>query len=134
MKTPVTLCVWLLFCLLTLPAVADTVSVRLVAVSSQGTAMDGGLSDVQGSIKQLPFTNYKIVDSKSVGLPANGTTSLSGGIAVTLKGNAGDLSVTVKRGGSTLVNSTYGMRPGSPVINVIRSGGQQYLLILVVRN
>jgi hypothetical protein len=133
MKTPATLGILLLMALLTLPAAADTLSVRLVQMSNGAAYIDPDLSDMAGTIKQLPYSTYKIVDSKTVALPANGTVNLSAGLAIVLKGAAANLDVDILRGGASTYKSTLGLRVGTPFSTVLSSGAGKYLLILVVK-
>lgn len=133
MKTPLYFCALLLMAFLALPASADSLSVRLVSVSNDGNATDPGLADVAATLRQLPFSNYKIVSAKLVALPASGTVNLGAGLAVSLNGAANNLKVDVLRNGKSIYNSTLGLQPGTPFSNVIRSGNSQYLLILVLQ-
>ena len=75
------------FCLLlTLTVLSASAGprVRVVLATNNGEGIDGGLSDVTGSLGILKFTRFQLVESKSVAV--GGVTSLAHGLTLKCSG------------------------------------------------
>jgi hypothetical protein len=114
---------------------AGAVSVRLVEGHNQGSGLSKGLEDISGTLrKNLPFKRFDLLDSRTVTLPADRTTTMARGFSIRCSGTMGALQVTLKRGSSTLMNTTLHLRRGRPfVMGGFTSDKGKLLVVLVAR-
>jgi hypothetical protein len=117
-------------------AEAGSVSLRLVEASNSGGSSSGSLSDVIGILqKNLPFKTYTLKASGSASLPASSQSVSLDGYSVTCNGSQENLSVAVKKGSKTIVNTSVALKKGKPFVlgGLPGSGGGSLVLILVAR-
>jgi hypothetical protein len=114
---------------------ADVLSVRLVEASHDGTVVDRELTDVAPLLKRnMPFTSYRLVDARTVPLPAATVLEMRQKYTVGCDGAAADLKVTVARAGEELLRTTAALNPGKPLIlGGFASDRGRILLILLLR-
>jgi hypothetical protein len=107
-------------------------SIRLVEASNSGQGTGGGLDDVAQLLKDnLPFDSFRLLASKSMALPANGSVSLAEGIVVKCSGDQGNLDVTIERGRKERVRNTIELRKDSPfIVGGFPSGKGKTIVIL----
>lgn len=97
-------------------AEAETLSIRLVR-AGQGGEVDPALQDVAALMRgNLAFSSFKLLDSASVPLPAAGPVRMGKNFKVNLSGPAGNLSITVTQGGSTVIKTQAVLRGSSPLV------------------
>ena len=114
----------------------DTLSIRLIEASNDGKGVAPELSDVEKLLKQnMPYSGYRLVDSKATPLPASATIDLAAGFKVKCSGKQNNLSVTVTQNKKESLRSTVELRDGKPLIlgGFPGKGENRYILILLAR-
>jgi hypothetical protein len=92
-------------------------SIRLVEASNAGQGAGGGLEDVAQLLKEnLPFNSFRLLASRSMALPANGSVTLDEGIQARCSGDQRNLTVVIERGRKEEVRSTVELRRDTPLI------------------
>lgn len=127
-----TLCLALLALAPLRAAAEDTLSLRLVEGTRVTPAtVDPALVDVKDLLtRNLPYQSLKLLDKKSIRLPASQQYELEGKVFVTLQGTGASLSVKLQRG-DDVITSTVTLQPGKPFTLVgFRTGNGQLILIL----
>lgn len=120
------------FCLLlTLTVLSASAGprVRVVLATNNGEGIDGGLSDVTGSLGILKFTRFQLVESKSVAV--GGVTSLAHGLTLKCSGTPTAYHVAVFRGGSKVTHADISLSAKRPlIVGGIPHGDGKIMLIL----
>jgi hypothetical protein len=112
---------------------ADTLSVRLVEATNDGTGIDGRLRDVAAAFGDLSFNSYRLVDAADFSIPAGQTRGM-GGYEVTCAGERKALVITVKLGRRELLNTTVSLRANKPlVVGGFPSPRGRMILVFVAR-
>ncbi len=95
----------------------DKLSLRLVEASQDEVETDSRLDDIKELLtKNLPFRSFKLLDSKSMAVPANNTFTMSGGYEVSCKGAQSGLEVRVVRRREELVRTTVTLKDRTPLV------------------
>jgi hypothetical protein len=125
----------LALCVCAVSAEAAGLSVRLVEAHNDSAAVAGGLRDVSGTLrKNLPYTGFDLLSSRSLPLPANGSASLSHGFSVQCTGPQSGLKAVIKRNGKQMLSTTLNLRSNTPVIlGGFTSSRGRILVLLVAR-
>ena len=112
-----------------------TLTIRLVEASNQGKGLGKGLGDVGALLQDnLKFNTFRLVDSKSLPLPARGAAQLAGGFTARCSGDQKNLAVTIERGGKAVLQSTVELQRGAPLIlGGLPVEGAKMIVILLVR-
>lgn len=96
---------------------APILSVRLVEASHAGQGMGAGLGDVAHLLQNnLPYKSFHLLASRSMSLPASGVASLSAGMVAKCTGGLENLNVVIEQGGKKVLQTTLGLREGTPLI------------------
>ena len=116
-------------------AAGEQLGLRLVEATNDNAGIAPGLADVADLLKRnMPFTGYRLVDSRSVPLPANGTTEMRLGFSVQCSGTQNSLAVTVMQKRNVLLRTNTALEDGKPLIlGGFSGGGGRIFLILLVR-
>jgi hypothetical protein len=114
---------------------ASSLSIRLVEASNKGSGASAGLKDVAGILKgSLAFSNYSLLGSCAMKLPASGDKGTVGGYEVTCRGGAQSLSITVVRDGKVMLTTQVRMEDGAPLIlGGFPGGAGRHVLVFTVR-
>lgn len=125
----------LLFALSAGAQAAGSLSIRLVEASNAGSGASAGLKDVAGILKgSLAFSNYKLIGSCAMRLPAMGEKGQVGEYEVTCSGNAQSLSITVVRAGHVMLTTQVRMQDGIPLIlGGFPGGAGRHVLVFTAR-
>ncbi len=95
----------------------DTIFVRLVAANNAPGAPPAALADVMGDLtKRSQYSNFQLVDSKKVKLPAAARVKLKGGYALELSGPKEKLKLGVFHGKRRIMQMTVSLKEGRPLI------------------
>ena len=130
-----------LVALIVLPMLAVNVqaggslSIRLVEASNSGHEVSPGLKDVAGILKgSLAFSNYKLLGSSAMRLPALGEKGQVGDYEVTCHGDRQNLSITVIRGKNVMLTTQVRIQEGLPLIlGGFLSGAGRHMLVFTLR-
>lgn len=107
----------LAFLLFAAGARAAELSVRLVEASNTPGSSSGGLDDVLPILKRsLPYSNYRLVGSTSLHVPAKDESRQVGEYTVTCSGAKDNLSIKVTRGGRTMLTTQVSLHGGMPLV------------------
>ena len=127
-----------LIVLLTLAAgaqAAGSLSIRLVEASNEGSGASAGLKDIAGILKgSLAFSNYKLIGSSTMRLPAAGEKGRVGDYEVICTGSQQSISITVMRGGQVMLTTQVRMQDGVPLIlGGFPGGAGRHVLVFTAR-
>jgi hypothetical protein len=109
----------------------EAVSLRLVHASNNGKAVDAALSDVSSTLtSNLPFSNYSLVDSKSLSIGK--TVKCAQDLSVATSGSRESMKITVTQSGAQMLNTTVSLATGKPLLlgGFPAAGGGKIILIL----
>lgn len=91
-------------------------SIRLVR-AGQGDGIDPQLQDVAALMRgTMAFSSFKLLDSKTVSLPASEPVLFAGNYKMTLKGAAEDLDIGVTKGRNFLLKTRVKLRGKAPLV------------------
>jgi hypothetical protein len=116
-------------------AAADSLSLREVEASNDGSGVPAALQDV-GKVLQssVGFTGYRLLSSRTLPLPASGSVALQNGYTFKCSGPRENLEVLVTRGTEEILRTTASLRPGKPLVLGGFPGARgRVLLVLVVK-
>ena len=129
-----------LFCAGCLTAAADEaiVSIRLVEGSAKAAPMPAELMDVARTLKILPnLKGFRLISSKTVKLPANGSIALTNQITIGLKGPQSALAVLVTAAQKKIIATTLSLKTNRPFVTnlpIRAAGGNRFILIVLAKN
>jgi hypothetical protein len=102
-----------------LPVHADgpqSLSIRMV-LAGQGSDIDPQLQDVAALMKgNLAFSSFKLLEARTVPLPAASPLVFSGNYKVTLLGPADNLDITVTRGRQAVIKTLVKLNGRPPLV------------------
>lgn len=118
-----------------LGAEAGGVVIRQVRAERGGQSMDPALGDVASLLRgNMPYGQYRLVATRSIGLPASGDVQLEAGFSVTCSGGRDNLQIVLRRGRDKVLQTTVSLGAGRPlVLGGFPAGEATYLLILTTR-
>ena len=125
-------------CAASLTAVAlagSDISIRLAEASNSGRGSPAGMNDVSGIIKEsLGFDSCTFVASAWIRLPADRQTRALADYSVVCSGPQNRLSISVQRGGKSLLKTNVALQDGKPLIlGGFPSGSGKHVFIFLVR-
>jgi hypothetical protein len=111
------------------------VIIRQVRAEREGSGIDAALSDVASVLRgNMPFGQYHLVATRSLGFPAGSTLQLEAGFSVTCTGTRDNLQILLKRGKDKVLQTTVSLAAGTPlVLGGFPVGDSTYLLILTAK-
>lgn len=113
----------------------DKLGLRLVEATNDNSGVAPQLADVAQLLQRnMPFTGYRLVDTKTLPLPAKGAVEMKLGFSVSCAGTPDSLAVTVMHKRDVLLRTTAALENGKPLIlGGFPSAAGRIILILLVR-
>lgn len=135
MKKNMLIAIVMICCTAAIGIAGGTVSIRLVEASNDGSEKDSRLSDVMPVLKRsLVFKKYSLIASSSLKIPASGEAKSVGGYTITCKGSQRSLGIQVKKGRTSLLNTTASLSRGKPlVLGGFPSKNGRMILVFLLR-
>lgn len=113
----------------------DKLGLRLVEATNDNSGVAPQLADVADLLKRnMPFTGYRLLDTKTLALPAKGAVEMKLGFSVRCTGEQNNLAVTVVQKRDVLLRTTAALEDGKPLIlGGFPTTDGRIILILLVR-
>lgn len=91
--------------------------IRLVQASPEPGPTDSALTTLADLLRRnMTFRSFRLLDVKTLRLPADQTLPFSGRFRLSLKGTAASLTVTLSRGSQTILNTRTSLHGRTPLV------------------